>query len=358
MATEDPHPSRSFDFSTVSHPDELVRAQALRLHRELIKPVGSLGKLEELSAWVAACQGHSPPRPFTRPRVVIFAGDHGISAKGVSAFPQEATGQLFAAMLDGVTATNSLANAAGASVRTVNVGMSTETMSNEHKIRDSTGSLDVEDALTEAEVRAAIAVGIDIADSEVDSGADLLIAGDLGVANTTAASILVAAVAGGEPVAVVGRGSGIDDSAWMRKTVAIRDGLRRARKVTGDPLALLQTVGGTEIAALAGFLAQAAQRRTPVLLDGFVVGAAALLADELAPNARAWWVASQQSPEPAHELALRHLDIDPILDLGVGLGQGASALIALPLLTMAVRVLAETSTYEQAGVSRPAPGLS
>jgi nicotinate-nucleotide--dimethylbenzimidazole phosphoribosyltransferase len=158
---------------------------------------------------------------------------------------------------------------------------------------------------------------------------------------------------------VVGRGTGVDDAGWMRKAAAIRDALRRGRPVRREPVALLRTVGGADLAAMAGFLAQAAARRTPVLLDGMVVGAAALVAEELAPGARAWWLAGHRSVEPAHTLLLEHLGLEPLLDLGMRLGEGSGALAALPLVLMAGRVLAEMATFADAGVSEaPAPGAS
>jgi nicotinate-nucleotide--dimethylbenzimidazole phosphoribosyltransferase len=150
---------------------------------------------------------------------------------------------------------------------------------------------------------------------------------------------------------VVGRGTGIDDAGWMRKAAAIRDALRRARPVVREPLALLRTAGGADLAGMAGFLAQAAVRRTPVVLDGLVVGAAALVAEELAPGARAWWLAGHRSLEPAHKLTLEHLGLEPLLDLGMRLGEGSGALTALPLVLMAGRVLAEMATFADAGVS-------
>jgi nicotinate-nucleotide--dimethylbenzimidazole phosphoribosyltransferase len=222
-----------------------------------------------------------------------------------------------------------------------------------HKVRRGSGAIDRQDALTDADVARALDAGVAVADEEVDRGADLLIAGDMGIGNTTPAAVLVAALTGAEPVAVVGRGTGIDDAGWMRKTAAIRDALRRARPVVGDPVALVRTAGGADIAAMAGFLAQAAVRRTPVILDGVVVGAAAMLAEELAPGARRWWVAGHRSVEPAHTLALEHLELDPVLNLGMRLGEGSGAVAALPLVQMAVRVLAEMATFADAGVSGP-----
>ncbi|WP_236788831.1 nicotinate-nucleotide--dimethylbenzimidazole phosphoribosyltransferase [Amycolatopsis sp. GM8] len=339
---------------TVPQPDEPARAEALRRHAALIKPAGSLGRLEELGAWIAACQGVCPPRPFKRPRVVIFAGDHGIAAKGVSAYPVEATAQLVNALVKGDGVPNALAGVAGAGVRVVDLAVDAETSVQEFKVRKGSGSIDTADALTEAEAEAALQAGVDIANAEIDAGADLLAAGDLGVGVSTPASVLVAALTGSEPVAVVGRGSGIDDNAWMRKAAAVRDALRRARTVLADPVALLRTSAGADIAAMTGFLAQAAVRRTPVLLDGLVSAAAALVAEELALNARSWWVASHKCAEPAHDLALDHLDLEPVLDLNIRLGCGAGALAALPALAMAAHLLTDVATYADAGVHPPA----
>jgi nicotinate-nucleotide--dimethylbenzimidazole phosphoribosyltransferase len=220
----------------------------------------------------------------------------------------------------------------------VDLAVAVDTSAGDRKVRRSSGSIDREDALTEDEVEAALAAGKAIADEEVDAGADLLVAGDMGIGNTTPAAVLVAAITGSEPVAVVGRGTGIDDQTWMRKTAAIRDALRRAKPVTADPVALLRTTAGADITAMAAFLAQAAVRRTPVVLDGVVSGAAALLAEELAPGASAWWVAGHRSTEPAHTLVLEQLDLTPLLEMRMRLGEGSGATAAIPLLTMAVQV--------------------
>ncbi|HTI21312.1 MAG TPA: nicotinate-nucleotide--dimethylbenzimidazole phosphoribosyltransferase [Kutzneria sp.] len=343
----------SIEFPAVEPPDVEARREAAARHERLTKPAGSLGRLEELGVWIASCQGKCPPRPFTRSRVVVFAGDHGVARNGVSAFPPEVTGQMVANFMTGGAAINVLSGVAGATVRVVDMAVDADTPEqvSRHKIRRSSGSIDREDALTEDEARRAVEAGRAIADEEVDGGADLLIAGDMGIGNTTPSAVIVAALTGEEPVAVVGRGTGIDDAAWMRKTAAIRDALRRARKVTGDPLALLRTVGGADLAAMAGFLAQAAVRRTPVVLDGLVVGAAAMVAEDLAPGARHWWVAGHRSVEPAHGFVLGHLGLTPIIDLGMRLGEGSGAAAALPLITMAARILTDMATFGDAGVS-------
>lgn len=347
-------------FSPVTAPDESTRQAALRRHEQLTKPAGSLGRLEELGAWLAACQGQCPPLPLRRARIVVFAGDHGIAARGVSAYPSEVTRQMVANILAGGAAINVLASTAGATVRVMDISVDCEVDPQAPaevtaaKVRRGSGLIDCEDALTDSEVVAALAAGRAIADEEVDGGADLLAVGDMGIGNTTPAAVLVAALTGAEPVAVVGRGTGIDDAGWMRKTSAIRDALRRASAVSAEPVALLRTAAGADIAAMAAFLAQAAVRRTPVVLDGVVAGAAALVAEELAPGARAWWVAAHRSVEPAHSRALDQLGLTPLLELGMRLGEGSGAAAAIPLLDMAIRVLAEMATFTTAGVAGPA----
>ena len=341
-------------FPAVVPPDPEAERAARSRQLTLTKPPGSLGRLEELSVWVAACQGVCPPQQFSRARVVVFAGDHGVTAAGVSAFPSEVTAQMVANFDTGGAAINVLAELAGAGVRVADIAVDAEPANaviGAHKVRRSSGNIAVEDALSADEVLAAVQAGRAIADEEVDGGADLLIAGDMGIGNTTPATTLIAALTGSEPVAVVGRGTGIDDDGWARKTSAIRDALYRARSVVADPLGLLRVCGGADLAAMAGFLAQAAVRRTPVLLDGVVVTAAALVADELAPGARAWWRAGHRSTEPAHTLALQRLDLEPILDLGMRLGEGSGAAVALPVLRAAVATLAAMATFDQAGIS-------
>jgi len=339
----------------ITPPDADVAAAARARQDRLTKPPGSLGRLEDLSVWVAACQGVCPPRQFQRARVVVFAGDHGVTSAGVSAYPAEVTAQMVANFDAGGAAINVLAETAGASVRVVDIAVDVaEPLSpsiGAHKVRRGSGNIAVEDALSSEEADAAIAAGRRIADEEVDSGADLLIAGDMGIGNTTAATSLIAALTKSEPVAVVGRGTGVDDAGWARKTAAIRDALYRARGLSADPVGLLRVCGGADFAAMAGFCAQAAVRRTPVLLDGVVVTAAALVADRLAPGAREWWQAGHRSTEPAHTLALKHLELEPIIDMRMRLGEGTGAAVALPVVRAAVAALASMATFDEAGVT-------
>ncbi|MTJ62221.1 nicotinate-nucleotide--dimethylbenzimidazole phosphoribosyltransferase [Nocardia seriolae] len=340
-------------FGPVAGPDAAVRAAAEERQSQLTKPAGALGRLEKLANWVAACQGVCPPKQFERARVVVFAADHGVAQHGVSAYPSEVTAQMVANFLHGGAAVNVLARLADASVRVEDIAVAGETAPeiSRHKVRRSSGSIDREDALSEAEVQAALAAGASIADEEIDSGADLLIAGDMGIGNTTPATVLIATITDTEPVIAVGRGTGVDDAGWIRKTAAIRDAMWRARPVVKDPVALLRTASGADFAAMAGFLARAAARRTPVILDGVVVTAAALVADQLAPGARAWWVAGHRSSEPSHTIALQRLDLEPLVDMSMRLGEGSGAVTALPLLRAAVATLAEMATFAEAGVS-------
>jgi nicotinate-nucleotide--dimethylbenzimidazole phosphoribosyltransferase len=329
----------------VRTPDEGARAQALLRQSRLTKPAGALGRLEDLSAWVCAVQGRCPPRPFSRIRVVIVAADHGIAAAGVSAYPPEVTAQMVANFAAGGAAVNVLARQAGAGVRVVDDG-----------VGFPSGRIDRADALSAKEFDAAFELGRTIADEEVDSGCDLLIPGDMGIGNTTPAAAVVAGILGLEPVAVVGRGTGIDDAGWMRKTTAIRDALTRARKSVGrDPEGLLRVVGGRDLATLAGLLMQAGARRTPVILDGIVSCAAALAAERMAPGASAWWVAGTRSTEPAQARALDELGLLPLLDLQLRLGEGTGALLAVGLVQAAAATLAEMATFAEAGVSDRPP---
>ena len=351
--------NRPTEFPPIPAPDDHAESAARARQDTLTKPRGALGRLEDLSVWVSACQGECPPRQFVRPRVVVFAGDHGVTASGVSAFPSEVTAQMVANFEKGGAAINVLAEAAGATVRVVDIAVDSEKPLSpsigEFRVRRSSGNIAVEDALSADECAASIAAGRRIADQEVDAGADLLIAGDMGIGNTTPATTLIAALTGTEPVAVVGRGTGVDDAGWARKTAAIRDALYRASSVTSDPVALLRVCGGADLAAMTGFVAQAAARRTPVLLDGVVVTAAALVADRLAPGARLWWQAGHRSTEPAHALALKRLDLEPIVDLGMRLGEGTGATVALSVLRAAVATLALMATFGEAEVSDKTP---
>lgn len=345
------------NFAPVQEPDWVAGAAAATRQATLTKPTGALGRLEDLSIWLAAVQGRCPPTRPQRIRVVIFAGDHGVAAAGVSAYPSEVTAQMVANFLAGGAAVNVLARGVGATVRVVDMAISTELPGKSlpvdvtrWKVRLGSGRIDVEDALQRDETTRAIDAGIAIADEEIDAGAEFLIPGDMGIGNTTPAAVLIGVVTGSDADVVTGRGTGIDDAALERKRAIVRAAIARAAAIT-DPVALLTAVGGADIAAMAGFLAQAAVRRTPVLLDGLVSGAAALVAEKLAPGAAAWWAAGHRSVEPAHTRALTALGLSPLIDLDLRLGEGSGALVAVPLLNAAADVLAHMATFGEANVS-------
>jgi nicotinate-nucleotide--dimethylbenzimidazole phosphoribosyltransferase len=279
-----------------------------------------------------------------------------VARSGVSAYPPEVTTQMVGAFLGCHAAVSVLAAQHGATVRVLDLAVDCDADTlpaevTQFKVRRSSADLSRGPALTRDEAIAAFEAGRAIADQEVDTGADLLIAGDMGIGNTTPAATLVAVLTGAWVQDVVGRGTGIDDTTWARKVAAVRDAAVRGRRVADDPIALMAEVTGADLAATAGFLVQAAVRRTPVLLDGIVSTAVALLAARIAPACVDWFLASHLSTEPAAQAALERLGLRPLLDLGLRLGEGSGALVALPLVRAAGALLAEMSTFEELGVS-------
>ncbi|MFJ8307778.1 MULTISPECIES: nicotinate-nucleotide--dimethylbenzimidazole phosphoribosyltransferase [unclassified Streptomyces] len=336
------------DFSDlIERPDNGVRRDAEERRERLTVPPGALGRLDELATWLSAAQGASPVRSVERPRVILFAGDHGVAELGVSARPAGSAHTLVRSVLDGASPVAVLARRQGASVRIVDAGLDCDPglLPEDvvrHRVRRGSGRIDVEDALTVEEAEAAVRLGMKIADEEADSGTDLVVLGDLSVGGTTPAAVLIAALCGTDASVVTGRGgAGIDDLAWMRKCAAIRDALRRARPVLGDQLELLAAVGGADLAATTGFLLQCAVRRLPVILDGVVASACALVAQRAAFRAPEWWLAGQLSGEPGQAKALDRMALNPLLDHGVTVGEGTGALLALPLVQAAAALAAE-----------------
>lgn len=337
--------------------DEASRSAALTRQATLTKPLGALGRLEPLSAWVCAVQGACPPQMFTRPALVILAGDHGVArTAGTSAYPPEVTAQMVLNFLAGGAAANVLARMAGASVSVVDVSVDAPeayapTDVVRHRIRRSSGSIDTEDAMTHEEAAMALSLGDDLAASAVAEGADILIPGDMGIGNTTPATTLIAILTRSTPQATVGRGTGIDDATLTRKTEAITQAIGRGREYVDDPLALLATVGSPDIAAMTGFILGAARRRIPIVLDGIVSCAAAIVAREIDVGVVAWLTAGHRSTEPAARLALAALGLAPIVDLDLRLGEGTGALLALHSINAAALTLGEMATFDSAGVS-------
>jgi len=323
--------------------DEAAMAAAYDRQQSLTKPAGALGKLEGLSVWLAGVQGECPPRPLARRRLVVFAGDHGVASLGVSAYPAEVTAQMVANMRAGGAACSVLA-------RLLDVGVRVEEVS----VGTPSAPISLAPAVSREVAAEAFARGAAVADEEVDAGADVLIAGDMGIGNSTVAAALVCAATGSEPVDTVGRGTGVDDAGWSRKVAVVRDAVRRASWTTypGEPpVALLAELGGADVAALTGFVVQAARRRTPLVLDGVVPGACALVGSLGEPDLARYLVAGHRSTEPAHRIALGALGLEPLLDLGLRLGEGTGALLALPLLDAAVATLREMATFGSAGVA-------
>jgi len=333
-------------------PDATAAAEAAALHDRLAKPRGALGRLETVGVRLAAIAGVCPP-PVPAPVVVaVFAGDHGVLAEGVTPWPQEVTAQMVAAFCDGGAAVNVLARHAGAAVIVVDVGVATDLPSAPglllRKVRPGTANLAAGPAMTVDEARQALDVGASVAAHAVVGGARCLVTGDMGIGNTTASAALIAALTGRSAAEVTGRGTGIDDPTWQRKVSVVERAL--ARSVSG-PLEVLASVGGLEIAALAGFIIGGASARVPVVVDGVVALAGLMVAAALAPACVDFCVAGHRSTEPGATVALEHLGMDPLLDLGMRLGEGTGALLAVPLVQAASKVLREMATLDGAGVT-------
>jgi len=323
-------------------PDEAARLAALERLDGLVKPLGSLGRLEEIAAWLCAAHGSVPPRPLDDVHVVVFAGDHGVSA--LSAYPREVTAAMVRVFLAGQSGVNVLAAQVGASVRVADIGVDWDGSDvpaevTAHKIRRGSGSIDVEDALLPGEALAAFEAGRAIADESAE--ADLLIPGDMGIGNTAVCAAIVGASLGLPAEDVVGTGTGVTEDGLARKIEAVTAALSRTADRVDDPFERLTALGSACLAATAGFLVQAAVRGIPVLLDGVFSGAAALVARDIAPGAERWWLAGHRSTEPSQAFALKALGLTPILDLGLRLGEGSGAVQAVPTLRAARAIIAD-----------------
>ncbi len=329
----------------LSAPSTAARREAEQRLAALAKPTGALGRLEDLAAWLAACQGVCPPRPPSAVRAVILAGDHGVSLDGVSAYPREVTAAMVRAFVGGVAGASVLARQHDVSLRVLDLGVDADLSDlgpavGQHKVRRSSGAIDREDALSAAETEAALTAGTAIAEAEIAAGADLLILGDMGIGNTTPAAALVAASLGADAEQVVGRGTGVGDDRLAHKSDVIARALSRTGDRATDPRQRLAALGSADLAAGAAFLVAAARAGVPVLLDGIVPVAELCVAADLEPGVVAWCAAGHRSTEPAQRLALDKLGLEPLLDLGLRLGEGTGALTALPLVRSAALLLA------------------
>lgn len=336
----------------VAPPDKAAAAAAAALHASLTKPPGALGALEDLGVRLAGMYGQCPP-PLPRPAALaIFAGDHGVVAEGVTAWPSEVTGQMLANFCLGGAAANVLARQHDVRLTVVDVGVNgarPDSGVTYRRVARGTANLAIGPAMTGPEVRCALDVGVEIADRLVASGAACLLAGEMGIGNTTPAAALLAVLTGASPEAATGRGAGLDTAGLDVKRGVVASAVERARDL--DAMSLLAEVGGLELAALAGFIVGAAAARVPVILDGVITVAAGAVAQRLSPGTAPWCIAGHKSPEPGARLGLDLLGLRPMLELGLRLGEGTGALAAFPLVETASRVLREMATFDSAGIS-------
>jgi nicotinate-nucleotide--dimethylbenzimidazole phosphoribosyltransferase len=341
--------------AAIGPPDAAAMTAARQRQEQLTKPAGSLGALEELSVRLAGLAGVSPP-PLPEPATVaIFAADHGVHAQRVTPWPQEVTAQMVANFLGSGAVINALAAQAGARVEVIDVGVAADLPSaaglRQRKVMPGTADMTAGPAMTVAQAVLAIETGIEVARDLVEDGARCLLTGDMGIANTTASAALIAAFTGAGAEQVTGRGTGVDDETLARKVDVVRRALALHQAELTDPVRALAAVGGLEHAALTGFLLGAAAARVPAVLDGVIACAAALAACALAPDVAGCLVASHLSAEPGAGYALRALGLRPLLDLGLRLGEGSGAVLALPIVQSAARVLREVATFGSAHVS-------
>ena len=346
--------------AAIAAPAAGAMAAAQRHLDALTKPPGSLGRLEELAArLVILCDG---PPALARPVIFTFAADHGVVAEGVSAYPQSVTAQMVENFLRGGAAVNVLARACGARVVVADFGVANPVGASGHvenalircSLGAGTANMTAGPAMTRAEAEAGIERGAQLATNAIDAGADLVATGDMGIGNTTAASAITAVLADVDADAVTGYGTGLDEARRRRKVEVVRRALAVNRPDPGDAVDVLAKVGGFEIAGLVGVILAAAARRVPVALDGFIAGAAALVAARLAPACVHAMFASHRSAEPGHAHALARVGLVPYLDLGLRLGEGTGAALFVPLARAAGRVYAEMATFKSAGVDGPA----
>jgi nicotinate-nucleotide--dimethylbenzimidazole phosphoribosyltransferase len=344
----------SFTLPKIAPLNEAMQAAARARQNNLTKPAGSLGRLEELSIQLAGILGQERPS-IARKAVIVMAGDHGVVAEGVSAFPAEVTPQMVLNFLYGGAAINALAKAAGARVIIVDMGVAVDMPDHpeliKRKIAYGTQNMAVGPAMTRQQAEAALQAGIDIVTAEIENGLDLVAVGEMGIGNTTSAAAITAVFTGLPAAEITGRGTGVDDAGLARKVKVIEKALAVNKPDANDAMDVLMKVGGLEIAGLAGVVLGAAARRVPVVIDGFISSAAALVAAELVPAVKPYLIGSHESVEIGHQAILQHLGVRPLFDLNLRLGEGTGAAIAFNIIEGAARVLDEMATFAEAGVS-------
>jgi len=320
----------------------------------LTKPTGSLGRLEDLSIQMAGIQGKPLPQIKSK-AVIVMAGDHGVAARGTSAYPQEVTAQMALNFLHGGAAINVISRYIGARVIIVDMGIKGDLSENSglivRKIAPGTCDMCSGPAMTTDQAEQAIEAGIEIVSAEIKKGLDIVATGEMGIGNTTASSAICAVITGHHPAEVTGRGTGLDDNQLKNKIRVIEDAIRANKPDARNPLEVLAKVGGFEIGGLAGVILGAAAGRVAVMIDGFISGAAALIAAELCPQVKDYLIAGHASVEPGHRHILKHLGLKPLLDLNMRLGEGTGAALGISLVEASCRILSEMATFAEAGVS-------
>ncbi len=339
---------------SIQLPDRRLLAQVQARLDRLTKPLGSLGRLEELAASYVAITGELKPN-VPRGVVFTFAADHGVALEGVSAYPREVTPQMVLNFLRGGAGVNVLAKHAGVAVRVVDIGVDYEFGAMpgllDRKVMRGTRDLAVESAMTSSQAEQAVMVGVELATEAVREGIGLIGTGEMGIGNTTPSAAITAVMTGRPATEVTGRGTGIDESGRLRKAAVIQRALELHRPNPVDPLDVLAKVGGLEIGGLTGLMLGAAAARVPVVLDGFITGAAALIAVALQPLCREYLIASHRSVEQGHRVVLDHLRLKPLLDLDLRLGEGTGACLGMDLVCAAIKIYTEMATFDEAGVS-------
>ncbi|MBW3603375.1 MAG: nicotinate-nucleotide--dimethylbenzimidazole phosphoribosyltransferase [Actinobacteria bacterium] len=334
--------------------DDDARRAALARHATLVKPPGSLGRLEQLGAQLAGIAGRCPPPVPESPAVVIAAADHGVHAHGVTPWPQEITRQMVRLFCAGQAGVNAVARTVGATVAVLDVGCAdpppAHPLLRSDRVRAGTADLTTAPAMSRTDAIRAVCAGATMASDLIADGADLLVTGDMGIANTTASACLIAAFTGADAGQVTGPGAGATEDALAHKTAVVRRALDRHRPDPADPLGVLATVGGLEHAALVGVLLAGARLRVPVLLDGVITNAAALCAAAWCPAVTGHLIAGHRSPEPGATVALDHLRLAPLYDLRLRLGEGTGGLLAVPLAQAAARTLREMAVLDELAV--------
>lgn len=334
------------------HPE--AQRQAAERQNQLTKPAGSLGRLETIAIQVAGITGC--PRPRLRDKaVIVAAADHGVAAAGVSAYPQEVTAQMVLNFLHNGAAINVLARHVGARVVVVDAGVAGDLPAHpelrSYKIARGTANIAEGPAMTRQQAIQAIETGIRLVEEERARGLDIVATGDMGIGNTTPSTAIAAVFTGRSPAELAGRGTGVDDAGLQRKIAVIERALYVNEPDPADPIDVLAKVGGLEIGTIAGIILGAAALRIPVVIDGFISTAGALIALHLCPPAKAYCFAGHCSAEPGHAAMLSHLGLEPILDLNMRLGEGTGAVLAMGIIDAACKILDEMATFAEAGVS-------